>query len=281
MSAVRKNINLFLMDGEPSGRLKCSLLNWTGLGYKVPRSYLPQCADLKYLKQSGVYFLFGADKEGNPAVYVGQAGARKNKEGLLNRIKESHNSIELWTDAVMFTTTNDSLGPTEISYLENRFCNMALKAKRYIVKNANDPTSGNLTEEKEAEMEEFIQYASLVIGVLGYKVFESLIPVGVVDSKTTMLYFKKTGIDAKALITNEGFVLCQNSQISPTTTKSCPSIALNMRQKYNGFIKDWTTTEDILFTSPSSAAAFVGGSSLSGNEMWRTSDGTPLKALNK
>lgn len=76
-------------------------------------------------------------------------------------------------------------------------------------------------------------------------------------------------------------MLCQGSQISSTTTKSCPVIALNMRKKYNGFIKDWATTEDILFTSPSSAAAFVGGSSLSCNEMWRTADGTPLKALNK
>lgn len=281
MPTTRKNINLFLMDGEPSGRLKCSLLNWTGLCYKIPRSYLPQCADLKYLKQSGVYFLFGADKEGSPAVYIGQAGVRKNKEGLLNRIKEPHNSIELWTDAVMFTTTNDSLGPTEISFLENRFCNMALAAKRYIVKNANDPSPGNLTEEKEAEMEEFIQYASVVIGVLGYKVFEPLVSKSGMAENTTALYFKKSGIEAKALITDEGFVLCAGSQLSETTTKSCPAIALNMRKKYAGFIKDWQTTEDILFSSPSSAAAFVGGSSLSGNEMWRTADGTPLKALNK
>lgn len=269
------------MDGEPSGRLKCSLLNWTGVGYKVPRSYLPQCVDLKYLKQSGVYFLFGADKDGNPAVYIGQAGVRKNKEGLLNRIKEPHNSIELWTDVVMFTTTNDSLGPTEISFLENRFCNMAQAAKRYTVKNANDPSPGNLTEEKEAEMEEFIQYASLVIGVLGYRIFEPLVSTGDIDSKITVLYFKKSGIDAKAIITDEGFVLCAGSQLSPVTTKSCPAIAINMRNKYSGFIQDWVTTEDILFSSPSSAAAFVGGSSLSGNEMWRTADGTPLKALNK
>jgi len=54
MTVSRKNINLFLMDGEPSGRLKCSLLNWTGLGYKVPRSFLSLCSELKYFAYTGV-----------------------------------------------------------------------------------------------------------------------------------------------------------------------------------------------------------------------------------
>jgi len=281
MKTDRKNINLFLMDGEPTGRLKCSLLNWTGVGYKVPRSYLPFCSDLKYLKQSGVYFLFGADKDDKPVVYIGQAGIRKNKEGLLFRVKEPHNSIELWTDAVMFTTTNDSLGPTEISFLENRFCNMAIMAKRYIVKNANDPSPGNLTEEKEAEMEEFINYAKLVIGVLGFKIFEPYINASVENTNRTTLFYKSASLEAKAQITDEGFVLCKGSKISSVTTKSCPAIALKMREKYSDKIREWITTEDILFSSPSSAAAFVGGSSQSGNEMWKTADGTLLIALNK
>ncbi|WP_443795451.1 DUF4357 domain-containing protein [Dialister hominis] len=38
-------------------------------------------------------------------------------------------------------------------------------------------------------------------------------------------------------------------------------------------------TEDILLTSPSAAAAFVGGSSLSGNELWKTADGVSLKNI--
>jgi len=250
------------------------------LGYKVPRSFLPLCTELKYLKQSGVYFLFGADKEEKLVVYIGQAGTRKNKEGLLNRIKEPHSKIEFWTDAVMFTTTNNSLGPTEIGFLENRFCNMAIAAKRYDVKNGNDPSPGNLTEEKESEMEEFIEYAKLVIGVLGFKVFEPYISP-VLSKNDPLLYFTRAGIDAKALITNEGFVLCKGSKIVSFTTKSCPAIALKMRDKYADRINDWETTEDILFSSPSSAAAFVGGSSLSGNEMWKTADGTLLKALYK
>lgn len=35
-----KNINLFLMDGEASGRIKCTLANWTGIAYKIPERNL-------------------------------------------------------------------------------------------------------------------------------------------------------------------------------------------------------------------------------------------------
>lgn len=167
-----KTLKLFLIDGEPSGRIKCSLANWTGIAYKIPRTALDKCKNIDFLKQTGVYFLFGTDNSDNPVVYIGQAGIRKNGKGLLLRIQEPHNSIDYWTEAIMFTTTNNSFGPTEISYLENRFCNMAIEAGRYSVKNGNDPNPGNITEETESELEEFIDYAKIVMGALGHKVFD-------------------------------------------------------------------------------------------------------------
>jgi hypothetical protein len=33
MAAYGKNIQLYLMDGDASGRIKCSLVNWTGVAY--------------------------------------------------------------------------------------------------------------------------------------------------------------------------------------------------------------------------------------------------------
>ena len=35
-----KNINMFLMDGEVTGKIKCTLSNWTGVIYKIPRIQL-------------------------------------------------------------------------------------------------------------------------------------------------------------------------------------------------------------------------------------------------
>jgi hypothetical protein len=43
MAKRGKSINLFLMDGTPNGRIKCTLANWTGVAYKIPRTELDKC----------------------------------------------------------------------------------------------------------------------------------------------------------------------------------------------------------------------------------------------
>jgi len=79
-----KSINLFLMDGNPNGRIKCMLANWTGLAYRIPRTELENCREREDLSQTGVYFLLGTSEEnGDDVVYIGQAGVRKYGEGIL------------------------------------------------------------------------------------------------------------------------------------------------------------------------------------------------------
>ena len=275
--AVRgKSINLFLMDGEPSGRIKCTLSNWTGIAYKIPRTAIDKCKDMDILKQSGVYFLFGTDKEDNPVVYIGQAGIRKNGKGLLLRVQELHTAIDYWTEVVMFTTTNNSFGPTEISYLENRFHNLAVGAKRYSVKNGNDPNPGNLTEEKECELEEFIDYVKIVMGTLGHKVFEPFV-TGMTDEE--ILYATRNNAKASGKRVSDGFVVLKGSSISEQITKSCPDHILRIRNKSADKIMNGVLTEDILFSSPSGAAAFVCGCSANGNVEWKNAKGITLKEI--
>ena len=112
------------MDGNPTGRIKCSLDNWTGVAYKIPRTELEKCKDIDILKKSGVYFLFGISEDtGQDVVYVGQAGVRKNGEGILLRLKEhvQNPDKDYWTEAVAFATSNPNrpLEQTDLSYLEN------------------------------------------------------------------------------------------------------------------------------------------------------------------
>ena len=289
-----KSINLFLMDGDANGRMKCTLANWTGVAYKIPRTELERCKERDDLKQSGVYFLLGKTEDTDEdVVYIGQAGARKNGEGILNRLQEHKRNPEkdYWTEAIVFTTSNNSFGPTEISYLENRFCGLATQAKRYVVKNGNDPTPGNITEEKESELEEFIDNAKIIMGTLGHKVFVPIIiptTVPTTDVPTTsttdvsdeILYFEHSGVKATGRRTTEGFVVFKGSQIVAKLTKSCPDPTLRNREKYADKIDaTFCLMEDILFTSPSSAASFIGGASLSGNATWRNADGITLKKL--
>lgn len=293
--AVRgKSINLFLMDGDATGRIKCTLANWTGIAYKIPRTELDKCKERDDLKQSGVYFLFGmSDETGKNVVYIGQAGARKNGEGILNRLQEHKRNPEkdYWTEAIVFTTSNNSFGPTEIRYLENRFCNLAVSANRYEVKNGNDPTLGNITEEKECEMEEFIDYAKVIMGTLGHKVFEPLTKpmpmkkedIEDVSNEDRKLFLKRTikgvgTVEAVGSQTTEGFVVFEGSHISPTDDDTIPVAIKDQRKKANVDVEN-ILKENILFTSPSYAAMFVIGKSANGLTSWKTEDGKTLKSL--
>lgn len=287
--AVRgKNISVYLMDGDATGRMKATIANWTGVAYRIPRTALDLCKDRDDLKQSGVYFLFGIDDQsGDNVVYIGQAGARKNGEGVLNRLAEHKRNPDkdYWTEAVVFTTSNNSFGPTEISYLENRFCGMAQSAKRYIVKNENDPTHGNITEEKESELEEFVDFARLIMGVLGHKVFEPLVKPVVVEEEpetvkqTPVLYFETKRVQATGRIVADGFVVCKGSRIDPSIAKSCPENAAKCRRSNAAKIINNVLQEDILLPSPSAAASFVSGSARNGNITWKTAEGIALGQL--
>lgn len=40
-----KTIKIFLIDGDPNGRMSCELSNWTGKAYKIPRIKIKDCTD--------------------------------------------------------------------------------------------------------------------------------------------------------------------------------------------------------------------------------------------
>lgn len=281
-----KNINLYLIDGDVKGRIKCTLANWTGLVFKIPRIQVEISKQRDELKQSGVYFLFGTEEESEKeCVYIGQAGIRANGEGLLYRINEHKNdtSKDYWTEAVAITTANNSFGPTEISYLESRTVKLAKKANRYEVKNGNNPNIGNVTEEKESELEDFLDNAKIVMGALGYKVFEKVFNENDSNEKYEPDFFYKVKkASAKGKRTPEGFVLLKGSKISSEISSNSGEAILAQREKYKKDIDENNVViSDILFKSPSAAAKFVSGNSVSGMLSWKTKEGKTLGEIIK
>jgi len=287
--AKSKSINIFLIDGNSTGRIKCTMQNWTGIAYKIPRFKLedsktsPSSSSIaKHLEQTGIYFLLGQDENGNQIIYVGQAGVRKNGRGLLGRLLEHKNNVKESyandrNEVICFTTQNDAFGPTEISYLENRFTNIANESGRYVVKNSNEPNSGNITEEKESEMEEFIDYAKIMVGVLGHKVFEPIIKKDTeriieIEEKESPIFNYIGRFKAFGKLTNEGFVILKGSEINQILCNSAPKSTIKYRKIYSFKIKDNILLDDLLFTSPSAAASFIAGRSASGNVEWKTID---------
>lgn len=308
-----KTIQLFLIDGKADGRIKCTLANWTGLTYKIPRNMLREARSIEALDQTGVYILFGVDEEtGTDVAYIGQAGIRKNGKGVLGRLEEHvrDKSKSYWTHAVILTTSNDSFGPTEISYLEHRLTQIATDAGRYRIQNGNDPNQGNVTEEKQAELEEFLEFSRLTLGSLGYQILEPILApsidslsfgstpdvskgykeLEIADSSdqyavkpealSGLLRMTTRNSSAKGKLTNEGFVILAGARISPTETPSCPLSVRQYRKKYAEWVTaDNVTQRDLLFSSPSSAGGFVAGRSVNGKEVWISEKGERLADL--
>ena len=160
-----------------------------------------------------------------------------------------------------------------------------MAAKRYVVKNGNEPCPGNVTEEKESELEEFIDYARLVMGALGYKVFEPLISTTTVAEEDAVvlskLYCRRSGANAFGRVTSEGFVVLAGSKLRMKPMSSYSDSARKMREKYASAIDaEGVLQRNILFQSPSGASCFVLMGSSNGYLDWCTEEGVPLKALN-
>ena len=280
-----QTVTLFLPDGSVTGVIKCTIPNWTGIIYKIPRTSLESCKSREDLQRSGVYFLSGKSDERNEnVVYVGQAGLRKNGNGLLGRILEHARNPKknYWTEAVAITTTNNSFGPTEISYLENQFTKLAYEARRYTVQNGNDPNPGNITEEKESELKRFIEYARIVMGILGHKVFVPLDEI--TDESPTrkklILHLKERGADATGILTSEGIIVCKGSKLKGTPTPSCQEWIKKLRKQNGASIgPDFILTRAIAFSSPSAAAGFCVFGSSNGRTAWVTENGRTPKEL--
>ncbi len=288
-----KNINMFLMDGEVTGKIKCTLSNWTGVIYKIPRIQLADLKSRDEMKQSGIYFLFGRDEDKQKDVtYIGQATNRKNGEGILFRVQEHtrDNHADYFNDVIILTTQNNSFGPTEISYLENKFTQLAKESGRYTVKNGNEPNSGNVTEEKQSELDEVVENTLMIVGTLGYRVFVPMTKISEKDlsnDQLTYLYLKRKSkksnkvIEARCERTSEGFVVLEGSQIELIDSNVIPSSLQKLRKELidTNVIKDGILQEKQLFSSPSYAAAFVLGMNTNGRTDWKNKDGKTLKEL--
>lgn len=255
-----------------------------------------KCKNREDLKQSRVYFLFGIDEQSErQQVYIGQAGIRKNGEGILYRLLEHkrNSDKDYWTEAIIFTTSDNSFGATEIGYLESRFCKIATNSCRYIVNNLNEPNCGNITEEKKSELEEYIEYAKIIMGVLGHQVFEPLVEELNINKEKqeerekeidNIFYLKRrirrSGKTTYGMCkrTEEGFVVLEGSKIELTESHAIPERIKEDRKKAKINNKG-ILEENILYRSPPYADAFVIGNHINGQEEWKTEDGISLREI--
>lgn len=278
-----KTIKIFLIDGEPNGRLTCELSNWTGKAFRIPRNKIKISADRSELENTGIYILFGKSTDNNKDLaYIGEG------EEIYKRITQHISGKDFWNEVIVFISKDDNLNKAHIKYLENRLYETAKKVNRYDLVNSNIPTKPSISESDRAEMEEFAENIKLLTNTLGYKIFEELIHENQTfeEQEKNTFYIRATrGANAKGQITNEGFVVLKGSEIADTVTTSLNQSIINFRQRLIDEQKIINThnklifTEDYLFSSPSTAAAIVMGRSANGLTEWKLSDGRILKSI--
>lgn len=157
MKKFGKTIKLFLIDGDPNGRMTCELSNWTGKAYKIPRIKIKDCSDRSDLSNPGIYLLFGKNESGKELVYIGEA------EVVLKRLNQHLTQKDFWNEAIVFISKDENLNKAHIKYLENGLYEIAKSVNRYQIDNSTIPTQSSIAESDRAEMEEFIENIKILI----------------------------------------------------------------------------------------------------------------------
>jgi hypothetical protein len=274
-----KTIKIFLIDGDPNGRMTCELSNWTGKAYKIPRIKIKDCTDRDDLNSTAVYLLFGKDDDGKDKVYIGEA------ESVLKRLNQQLTQKDFWKEAIVFISKDENLNKAHIKYLENRLHDIASSAKRYIIENSVIPTQSTISESDRAEMEEFLDNIKMLVNTLEHKVFDDKREILSTQKEESFLIKAARGADGMGKPTSDGFLVFKNSKAAITTVPSMSPSLLKLRQQLidNGVLNEGTNslifTEDYLFTSPSLAAAVVMGRTANGLEEWKMKNGLSLKSF--
>lgn len=297
-----KYIHIQLLDGDSNGRILAKYSDRSDRleVYSVPREYLNNGRDIvdyseKYTKDldtSGIYFLTG-QRDSKQVIYIGQATGRSNGKGLKMRIKE-HEGDHLkdsWNHAVMILREGDkhALDSADLKFLESNFHKKAQETGRYLLLNRQAPQSEQVNDSEKAELTRFMERAITLVSVLGCKAFDvsanltekpeeksdvaAPIPTSVAPSASDIFYFANKKIAAEMIIADGKCIVLKGSRVSDIMRRSCSGAGKKERRKKANFDEKLQLVKDIAFDSPTAAANFVGGSSLSGNVYWRTAEG--------
>jgi len=272
-----KTIKIFLIDGEPNGRMSSELSNWSGKAYKIPRIKIKDCIDREDLTGTGVYLLFGKDDAGKDQVYIGEA------ESILKRLNQQLTQKDFWNEAIVFISKDENLNKAHIKYLENRLHDIAKSANRYTVDNSIIPTQSSISESDRAEMEEFIENIKMLVNTLGHKVFDEKREFRPKHKQDSFFIKAARGADGQGEPTSDGFVVFKNSKAAATIVNSMTTNFITYRQKLinEGVLVDkgeyFEFSDDYIFSSPSTAAVMVMGRNANGLTEWKNKDGKTLK----
>lgn len=303
---VGKQVRLFLVDGTPGGLMTAEIMNWTGHVLKGKREKLGEIRTRTEAQRTGVYILLGDDpgSVGDRLAYIGQS------DDVANRLTRHDAKKEFWTEVVVITSKDMNLTSAHVRYLEARLVRLAKSIGRVPLDNGNEPTGGaDLPEADASDMEYFIDQLRVILPVLGIDMFRGRETRGAPSGTTPVVLpepgtaqvttsprfrFKRSagGVDARAQLIDGEFTVLADSIVCPSMPGLGEGFSESTTRQYKGrqeqhgkLIEDGSIvvgadgiarlTRDVVFSSPSAAAAIVQGrASVNGLQAWVADDGT-------
>ena len=277
-----------MMDGTPDGAIKASIKNWVGRIYSIPKTEIhsEELRGRPDLNHPAVYFLVGTNPETDkPRIYIGQAAPRQNGLAFARAAEHSRDEDKDFFNRIIYlVVVDDSWGATEITFLENAFHQRAIQAGRYEIANRNTPSPGSVSEEIQAELDEFIEHTNLIIGALGITAFQPKrkatnaptkrpnaqeMPLANIDEPTFVFEAPAINVLAEGQRTPNGFLVFEGATIREGLRPSASTGVIATRERYADKVVGNRLIEDVEFTSPSAAGSFLVGGSNNGRTSWR------------
>lgn len=277
-----RTIQLFLVDGKPTGLRKATIHGWTGFVFICGASAFGELTARSEVDRTGVYILSGPDPEraGMTRVYIGSGNS------VAERIKQSALKRDFWESAVTVTTSDDDLSKGHAEYLEARLIEQTTHAGRVILDNGTQPETGRrrLPEADRANMEQFLANLKIILPVIGLDMLKPQ-PKAVTQTLQSVaertrgdVQFEirhKSGVQANAVEEDGEFIVLEGSE-ALTGTGYVQQGYGRMKDKLISdgilipdgtgklrFIKPWS------FSSPSAAAAVVLDRNSNGRIEWK------------
>ncbi|KRS18961.1 GIY-YIG nuclease family protein [Roseovarius indicus] len=281
-----RTIQLFLVDGKPTGLRKATIHGWTGLLFVSGASAFGDLTARDEVDRTGVYILAGPDPDttGTTRVYIGSGNS------VAERIKQSAVKRDFWETAITVTTSDDDMSKGHAEYLEARLIEQTAKAGRVTLDNGTNPdiTRRRLPEADIANMEQFLANLRIILPVIGLDMLKPQ-PKAVsakasptspsVSDEVQFEIRHKSGVSATAVEEDGEFIVLEGSEALKDTGY--------VQQSYGG-LKEKLIADGVLvpqevppgtsklrfakpwsFSSPSAAAAVVLDRNSNGRLEWK------------
>lgn len=278
-----RTIQVFLPEGEPRGIRIASLANRGTQAIAFPRSKFADACKRKELPSVGVYFLFGArDGADQMSVYIGEAECCSDRLGNHN----SDPAKDFWQTGVVVVSALQTFTKAHVKMLEWASIRRAKEAGRYAVENGNAGGQPHLPEATAAEVNEVLEDLEVLLGSLGFPVFDPLAarPPGRSGASDQLHVFslKRTGYTARAIYNEDGLVVLKGSEARLETVRSSKETLEPDRERLvaQGVLEKrsdkYVFLRDHVFTAPSTAAEMITGGSINGWDHWIDDQGRTL-----